>query len=108
MGMKAKMAIHVLLSGRLKLDGYGNGHLLDPDSTYRLVLEEGSTVHDVIEGMGVPEEKVSMTMINGHQCRCTTCLKSDDRVILIPEDVAAMWRFLGRQNLGYESVFDFS
>ena len=34
-------------------------------------------------------------------------LKSEDRVILIPSDVALLWRHLGRMNLGAESVFDF-
>lgn len=27
--------------------------------------------------------------------------------IIIPPDVAAFWRYLGRMNLGAESVFDF-
>ena len=29
------------------------------------------------------------------------------RISFIPPDVAALWRFLGGQNLGAESVFDF-
>jgi hypothetical protein len=51
---KIMMTVNVLLSGRLKLDGYGQ-----------------------------------------------------DRVILMPPDVAALWRFLGVQNMGMESVCDF-
>jgi hypothetical protein len=34
-------------------------------------------------------------------------VKADDRVILIPSDVAILWRALGRMNMGMESVFDF-
>ena len=30
-----------------------------------------------------------------------------DRIILIPQDVAALWRAFGRMNMGMESVFDF-
>ena len=101
------MTIHVLLSGRLKIDGYGAKNVLDEDGTYRLDLNDGCTVMDVMQNMAVPTEKVSMTMLNGRKCQLTSNLKSADRLILIPEDVAAMWRFLGTQNLGMESVLDF-
>jgi hypothetical protein len=101
------MRIHVLLSGRLKLDGYGDGCVLDDDGTYRLDILDGASVFDVIQDMHVPPEKVTMTMLNGRKCQPAATLKSADRVVLIPEDVAAMWRFLGIQNLGIESVLDF-
>jgi len=35
-----------------------------------------------------------------------TPLSSGERVTLIPEDVAALWRALGRQNLGMGIGFD--
>jgi hypothetical protein len=101
------MTVNVLLSGRLKLDGYGQGHPLSGDGTFELSLGRGSTVQDVIQGMGVPTDRVTMTMLNGRKCRAGSGLKSGDRVILIPSDVAALWGFLGNQNLGAESVFDF-
>jgi hypothetical protein len=101
------MTIDVLLSGRLRLDGYGHGHPVGDDGIHRLSLADGSTVREVIRNMGVPFEKVAMTMINGRKCQASTGIKSGDRVILIPSDVAALWRFLGNQNLGTESVFDF-
>jgi hypothetical protein len=101
------MTVNVLLSGRLKLDGYGQDHPLSQDGTFRLSLGKGSTVRDVIHRMGVPRDRVSMTMINGRKCQARSGVESGDRVILIPPDVAAMWGFLGRQNLGAESVFDF-
>lgn len=101
------MTVNVLLSGRLKLDGYGQAHPLGDDGTFRMDLGEGSTVRDVIGRIGVPPEKVVMTMLNARQCSNEAGLKSGDRVILIPPDVAALWRFLGCQNMGAESVFDF-
>ncbi len=101
------MTVNVLLSGRLKLDGYGQGHPLGSDGTFQLSLGQGSTVRDVIRGMGVPPHRVTMTMVNGRRCRRRLSVRSGDRVILIPPDVAALWRFLGNQNLGAESVFDF-
>ena len=52
------MTVNVLLSGRLKIDGYGRGHPMNDDSTFRLALGEQSTVRDVIGGMGVPSEEV--------------------------------------------------
>ena len=102
------MTVTVLLSGRLKLDGYGQGHPQSDDGTLRLSLGAGSTVQDLIEGMGVPLDKVSMAMVNARRRQLRAGLKSGDRVILIPADVAALWRFFGQQNLGAESVFDFS
>ena len=100
------LAINVLLSGRLKLDGFGQGHPIARDGTFPLALGEGSTVREAIHDMGVPADRVVMTMINGRQCPVDTGLCSGDRVILIPSDVAALWRFLGRQNLGMGIGFD--
>jgi hypothetical protein len=104
---RQKMTVNVLLSGRLKLDGYGQGLPLGNDGTFRLSLGEGSTVQDLTRAMGVPLDRVSMTMLNARRCGMQAGLQSGDRVILIPSDVAALWRFFGQQNLGAESVFDF-
>jgi hypothetical protein len=101
------MTVNVLLSGRLRLDGYGRDHSLGHDGTFELSLDQGSTVRDVIHGMGVPTDRVTMTMLNGRKCQVGSGLNPGDRVILIPSDVAALWRFFGTQNLGAESVFDF-
>lgn len=101
------MTVDVLLSGRLKLDGYGKAHRLSDDGTFRLDLREGSTVEDVVGQLGVPSQQVTMTMLNARQCKRGASLKAGDRVILIPPDVAALWRFLGNQNMGAASVFDF-
>jgi hypothetical protein len=57
------MTVNVLLSCRLKLDGCGQGHSTSKDGTFRLSLGPGSTVREVIQGMGVPAEQVAMTML---------------------------------------------
>jgi hypothetical protein len=101
------MGINVLLSGRLKLGGYGQGKPENGDGTFHLDLGEGSTVREVIQGMGIPFDKVVMTMLNGCKCDMAVRVKPDDRVILIPQDVASLWRAFGRMNMGMESVFDF-
>jgi hypothetical protein len=101
------MGITVLLSGRLRLDGYGRGKPENSDGTFPLDLQDGSTVREVIRDMGVPSAKVAMTMINGRKCDVAAMVRSNDRVILIPQDVAALWQALGRLNLGMESVLDF-
>ena len=101
------MNVNVLLSGRLKIDGYGKGKPENGDGTYRLSLPEGSTVKEVIRGMNVPLDKVALTMLNARKCEDKASVKAEDRVILIPSDVALLWRHLGRMNLGAESVFDF-
>lgn len=101
------MIISVLLSGRLKLDGYGKGKPENGDGTFHLNLKEGSTVQQVIRGMGVPYSKVAMTMINGRKCEIEAGVKTGDRILLIPSDVAALWRYLGVMNMGMESVCDF-
>ena len=101
------MGITVLLSGRLKLDGYGRGKLENSDGMVALDLKDGSTVQEVIRKIGVPSEKVVLTMINGCKCDKAATVRTNDRVILIPQDVAALWRAFGRQNMGMESVFSF-
>jgi hypothetical protein len=101
------MNVNVLLSGRLKIDGYGKGRPENGDGTYRLSLAEGSTVKEVIQGMNVPQDRVALMMINARKTEATARVKAEDRVILIPSDVALLWRHLGRMNLGAESVFDF-
>ena len=101
------MNVNVLLSGRLRLDGYGRGKSENNDCTSRLTLPAGSTVKDVIQGMGIPLGKVVMMMVNARKCDAGTPVEAGDRVILIPSDVALLWRHLGAMNLGAESVFDF-
>lgn len=93
------VTVNVLLSGRLRVDGYGRGKPTNADGTIRLGVDEGSTVQEVIKKMGMPTDRVAMAMINGHQCPVGNRVKSDDRVLLIPSDVAGMWQFLGAQNL---------
>ena len=100
------MTVDVLLSGRLKIDGYGRGQPSNGDGTFRLDLREGSSVRDAIAGMGVPSEKVTLTMLNGRQCPTETAVKPGDKVILIPQDVAILWRALHTQNLGMGIGFD--
>ena len=101
------MNVNVLLSGRLRLDGYGRGKPENRDGTFRLTLPGGSTVQDVIQDMNVPPARVALTMLNARKCEVTAPVKSDDRVILVPSDVAALWRALGVMNMGMESVCDF-
>ena len=101
------ITVSVLLSGRLKLDGYGRGKPENSDGTFSLVLPEKSMVRQAILGMGVPSSKVTMTMLNGRNCERGTRLKTGDRVILIPSDVAALWRYLGVMNMNKETVFDY-
>jgi hypothetical protein len=100
------ITVNVLLSGRLKLDGYGQGCSTGHDGTHRLTLQEGSTLREVIHGMGVPPEKVTMTMVNGCQRPVGSDLTSGDRVVLIPADVAILWRAFHLQNLGMGVGFD--
>ncbi len=101
------MNVNVLLSGRLKIDGYGKGKPENGDGTYRLRLPEECTVKEVIRGMNIPLDKVALTMLNARKSEVTAPVKPEDRVILIPSDVALLWRHLGMMNLGAESVFDF-
>lgn len=100
------MSIDVLLSGILRIEGYGRGHTLCEDGTYRVWVSHRCTVKDVIRRLGVPAHRVVMTMLNGRQCQTAATLKQGDRVILIPEDVAMLWRALGRQNLGMGISYD--
>lgn len=101
------MNVNVLLSGRLKLDGYGRGKPQNTDGTFRMALPQGSTVQEVIQGMDVPLTKVALTMVNARTCEITAPVKPDDRIILAPSDVAGFWRHLGVMNVGMESVCDF-
>ena len=101
------MNVNVVLSGRLKIDGYGKGRPENGDGTYRLSLPEGSTVKEVIRGMNVPLDRVALTMLNAQKCEVKAPVRAEDRVILIPSDVALFWRHLGKMNVGAESVFEF-
>jgi hypothetical protein len=98
--------VNVLLSGRLRLDGFRRGRPIARDGTFSVALGDGCTVREAIRAMRVPARRVELTMVNGRQCQGDTLLRSGDRVILIPEDVAALWRALGRQNLGMGIGFD--
>jgi hypothetical protein len=99
--------ISVLLSGRLKLDGYGKHLPVQGDGTFHVEMGEGETAADLIRRLGIPIARAAMVMINGRKGRTEASLNRGDRVIVIPHDVAALWRFLGLQNLGMDSVCDF-
>jgi hypothetical protein len=70
------MSINVLLSGRLKLDGYGRGKPENGDGTFPLTLRENSTVREFTQGMGVSLDRVTMTMINDRRYQVEASLKS--------------------------------
>ena len=101
------MTVKVSLSGKLVLDGYGQGHPTNGDGTYQLVLGEGGTVQDVIRSMGVPFDQVAMIKINGRECQAEADVKAGDRIALIAPDVAPFWRYVALQNLGMNGVVDF-
>lgn len=94
------ITVNVLLSGRLKLKGYGVDLPKNPDGTLVVTVEEGSGLADVVRGAGVPQEEVALTMVNGRTCRNGVVLRSGDRVVLAPADVACLWRHVGVMNLG--------
>jgi hypothetical protein len=102
-----QMTVNVLLSGKLALDGYGNGHPKSDDGTFRLALEEGTTAQDIIASMGVPSHEVTMVRINGCKSQPEADVVAGDRVVLIPADVASLWRYVGLLNLGMSDVCDF-
>ncbi len=104
--MRTEIAVHVLLPGRFKVDGYGQGQFLDYDGTFLLSLDPRSTIDDVIREMEIPQDKVEMTLLNGWMCETSTSLNPEDRVVLIPSDVAALWRIYSRHNDGCENSFD--
>ena len=101
------MNVNVLLSGKLRVDSFGKGKPENGDGTYRLALPDGSTVGEVIRDMNVPPEWVAMTMVNARKSEAATPVKAEDRVILIPSDVALLWRHLGLMDLGAKTVIDF-
>lgn len=101
------MTVNVMLLGKLALNGHAQGHSKNGDGAFRLDVPAGSTVQDVMGSMGVPAAEVAITAINGRKCRAEAELKAGDRVVLMPLDVAPLWRYLGLLNMGTRSVFDF-
>ncbi|HEY75559.1 MAG TPA: hypothetical protein G4O00_05175 [Thermoflexia bacterium] len=100
------MAVKVLLSGRLYVRGYGQDKKNGLPGWFELDLQGGETVQEVIEAMGVPSDEVSITMVNGKECKREASVRDGDRVILIPPDVAALWRYLSAMSMHFGSVFD--
>ena len=66
-----------------------------------------SKVQQVIHELGIPSSKVAITMLNGRNCERGTRLKTGDQVVLIPSDVAALWRYVGAMNMNRETVIDY-
>ena len=83
--------IRVRLFGRLNLEGCGRGRQAAGDGTFPLALRDGSTVRDVMEYARVPAARVGMTLVNARICAADTPLTSGDRVVLVPQDLAALW-----------------
>ena len=85
------LEIRVRLFVRLVLEGYGRGRQAAGDGTFPLTLRDGSKVRDAIEGMRVPAARVGMTLVNARICPLDTPLAPGDRVVLVPQDLAALW-----------------
>jgi sulfur carrier protein ThiS len=78
------MNVNVLLSGRLKIDGYGEGRFQNCDGSYRLAVPDGSTVKEIIRSLRIPRESVALTMVNARQSDTLAHVKAEDRIVLIP------------------------
>jgi len=84
------VAVNVLQSGRLRLDGFCRGYPTAHDGTCPLTPGEGSTLREAIHGRGVPADRVVMTTISGQQFPVDARLGSGDRVILIPVEGSSL------------------
>lgn len=93
------VTIHVHLLGRLILERYGQGRQAAIDGTFPLALKDGSTVRQAMEVLRVPASRVVLTMVNTRYCAVDTLLSSGDRVVLVPQDLAALWPARLREDL---------
>ena len=83
--------IYVRLFGRLKLDGFGGGQPVAGDGSFPLMLKEGSTVREAMDNLRVPAAQVGAALVNGRDCPANTPVATGDRVVLIPQEFAALW-----------------
>jgi molybdopterin converting factor small subunit len=57
---------------------------LTPENSDAYPVAEGTTVHDVIRQLSVPEEDAKLIFINGRKAEFDTPLKSGDRLGIFP------------------------
>ncbi|OIP91603.1 MAG: hypothetical protein AUK55_10840 [Syntrophobacteraceae bacterium CG2_30_61_12] len=74
------MAIQLLLAATLRsyLAGY------DPLQGRRLEVPRGTSVRQLIQRLGLPEDEVKLVMVNGIVTKLDAVLEGDERVALFP------------------------
>ncbi len=85
------VTVQVHLFGRLKLEVLVHGQRAAGDGTLPLTLPEGSTVREAIDKARVPAARIAMALVNGRDCAANTPLAAGDRVVLVPQEFAALW-----------------
>ena len=55
-----------------------------PDSAENFPIEAGTTVHNLIQQLDLPEDKIKLIFINGVKAELTSVLKGGERVGIFP------------------------
>ena len=55
-----------------------------PDSAENFVIEPGTTVHNLIQQLDLPKDKIKLIFINGVKAELTSVLKGGERVGIFP------------------------
>jgi sulfur carrier protein ThiS len=90
-GGKAMDTIQVRLFGKLRLDRFGGGRPVAGDGSFPVMLKEGSTVREAMDNMRIPAAQVGVALVNGRDCPADTPVTTGDRVVLVPQEFAALW-----------------
>ncbi len=87
------MKVSILLTGRLRTDGFCEEYERDHEGRIPLEISQGARVEDVIRSLGIPPCLVTGTTLNGKRCGPGSSLQAGDRVMLMPPEIAPLWRY---------------
>ena len=87
------MQVSVLLTGKLRTDGICAECERDHEGRIPLEIRQGACVEDIIHILRIPPCLVAGVTLNGSRCSLSSPLNPGDRVMLMPPEIAPLWRY---------------
>lgn len=93
------MRINLRLFGKLREKIPG----MSPDNyvaVTEMEIEDGATIADVLEKLGIRQEEVSHLFLNHDYSALNRRVRDGDRLAIFPRDMALLYRWYFRRNTG--------
>jgi len=92
------MKINLRLFGKLREKIPGTNPKNNYVATTEMEIEEGATIANVLEKLGIRQEEVSHLFLNHDYSALDRRIRDGDRLAIFPRDMALLYRWYFRKN----------